>query len=135
MLAASDDSSRNGVPGSSSFSIRSRGRILPWLDRRSRSRFGRTWRACSCFARNCATNSRLRASLRRKSAPEVDIIDWILRMLSGLVRRLEPRQKFVLVEAFAGPLQHIEEPAVAWRGQRRLQFHALDGDDGLAARH
>src|SRR5450432_301965 len=133
MLAANEENSRNGVPGSSSISMRPRGSILPWLLSRSRSRCGRIARAASCFWRNAATIWRLWAALRRNSALEVAIIDWILRIVSLFLGEFfKPRDDLVLFEGFALPIEKFGDYAIARRRQRHLQLHAFDGHHRLA---
>jgi hypothetical protein len=69
MLAARVDSSRNGVPGSSSISMRSRTNILFWRASRSRSRCGRSSLARCWRALKSATMAALCAALARNSSP------------------------------------------------------------------
>ena len=59
-------------------------------------------RAASCLSRKAAASGRLCASLRRNSAPDVESIDWILRIVSDLSGGcFKARDDLVLLEALA----------------------------------
>ena len=110
------------MPGSSSFSIRSRGSILPWRASRSRSRCGRSCRAASCFSRNSrgerAIVRGVGAELRARGADHrLDAVHRIRSVSPAAVRVRATISS--LSKVSPTPRVQLGERPVARREQRR----------------
>src|SRR4051794_20001791 len=110
-FAASVDSSRKGVPGSSSRSMRSRTRSLFCLRRRSMSRCGRSNRALRCRSRRSSASLRLCATFAANSGERGfrrDSIRFIGSLVlddAALVKKVEHGGDFFL-QAHLVALEH-----------------------------
>src|SRR5215475_276851 len=138
VLAASVESSRNGVPGSSNNSIRSRTNILFCRDRRSRSRAGRSRRTARWRSSSVSASARLCLKLSRNSSDEVSILLSIRRIArlscSTLLLGRQCQKRRTALKRLADADMDGGDYAVAPCFDRGFELHALDHHQGFARR-